>query len=97
MSAVRKFATPILVSVVVFVADLFTFWFIWAEADAVPAAHTAVWPRIAWPIVSFPVFSVTAKNFATVYFWELAVLNASLWACAAAFIAWKASDRRVAG
>jgi hypothetical protein len=96
MSSVRKCATPVLVGVVVFVADLFTFWFIWAEADAVPAAHPAVWPRIAWPIVSFPVFSVTTKNFATVYFWDLAVLNASLWACAAAFIAWKASDRRVA-
>jgi hypothetical protein len=95
MSAVRKFATPILVGVVVFVADLFTFWFIWAEADAVPAPHTAVW-RISWSVVSFPVFSVTTKNFATVYFWELAVLNASLWACAAAFIGWKASYRRVA-
>lgn len=78
MSSVHKCATPVLVGVVVFVADLFTFWFIWPEADAVPAAHPAVWPRIAWPIVSFPVFSVTTKNFATVYFWELAVLNAFL-------------------
>lgn len=96
MSAVRKVVTPVLVGVVVFVADLFTFWFVWAEADAVPATHTAAWPRIAWPIVSFPVFSITTKNFATVYFWELAVLNAFLWACAAAFIAWKPSDREVA-
>ncbi len=95
MSAVRRFATPVLVGVVVFVADLFAFWFVWAAADAV-AAHTAVWPRIAWPIISFPVFSVTTKNFATVYFWELAVLNVSLWACAAAFVAWKANSRRVA-
>ncbi len=96
MSAVCRFTTPVLVGVVVFVVDFFTFWFVWVEADAVPAAHTAVWPRIAWPIISFPVFSVTTKNFATVYFWELAVLNVSLWACAAAFIAWKANNRRVA-
>jgi hypothetical protein len=70
MSAVRRFATPVLVGVVVFVADLFVFWFVWSAADAVPAAQAAVWPRIAWPIISFPVFSVTTKNFATVYFWE---------------------------
>jgi hypothetical protein len=95
MSAVRRFATPILVGAVVFFANLFAFWCIWAEADAVPTAHTSVWPRIAWPFISFPVFSVTTKSFATAYFWELAVLNVSLWACAAAFITWKATTHRV--
>ena len=96
MSAVRRFAAPVIVGAVVFFADLFAFWLIWAEADAVPTAHPA-WPQIAWPIISFPVFSVTTKTFATAYFWELTVLNVSLWACAAAFIAWKATTHRVAG
>jgi len=96
MSAVRRFATPVFVGVAVLVADLFTFWFVWTEADAVSTAHPAVWARIAWPIISFPVFSVTTKNLATLYFGELEVLNASLWACAASFIAWKASTCRMA-
>ena len=90
MLAVRRIATLVFVGLAVFVADLFTFWLVWAEADAVPTAHPAVWARIAWPIISFPMFSVTTKSIASLYFWELVVLNASLWACAAAFIAWKA-------
>lgn len=97
MSAIRKFATPGLVGVVIFAADSVAFWFVWIAADVVPpAAHAQGWPRIVWPIISFPVFSVTTKNFATIYFWELAVLNVSLWACVAAFIAWKANNRGVA-
>jgi hypothetical protein len=96
MSAARGFATLVLVGVFVFVADLFVFWFFWAAADAVPAVQAAVWRRIAWPIISFPVFSFTTKNFATAYFWELAVLNVSLWACATAFLAWKVNNRSAA-
>jgi hypothetical protein len=49
-----------------------------------------------WPIISFPVFSVTSKNFATVYFWELGFVNTSLWACTGVFIARKLGRRKVA-
>jgi hypothetical protein len=96
MSTVRRLITPILVGAVAFVADFLLFFFVWAEADAVPTAHPAFWPRIVWPIISFPVFSVTSKNFATVYFWELAFVNTSLWACTAVFIARKPGCRKVA-
>jgi hypothetical protein len=93
MSTVRRLIAPALVGAVAFVGDLFLFFFVWAEADAV---HPAFWPRIAWPILSFPVFSVTSKNFARVYFWELGFVNTSLWACTAACIAWRLGRRKVA-
>jgi hypothetical protein len=96
MSTVRRPIAPALVGAVAFVADLRLFFFVWAEADAIPTAHPAFWPRIAWPIISFPVFSVTSKDFATVYFWELGFVNISLWACTAAFIAWRLERRKVA-
>ena len=96
MSTVRRLIAPTLVGAVAFVADFLLFFFVWAEAGAVPSAHPAFWPRIVWPIVSFPVFSVTSKNFATVYFWELGFVNTSLWACTAVFIAGKLGRRKVA-
>ena len=94
MSTVRRLFTPVLVGAVAFCADLLAFWYVWAEADAVPTAHPALWPRLAWPIISFPLYSVTSKSFATVYFWEIAFLNISLWAFTAALIAWKLGRRK---
>jgi hypothetical protein len=96
MSTVRRLITPAIVGAVAFVADFLLFFFVWAEADALPTAHLAFWPRIMWPIISFPMFSVTSKIFATVYFWELGLVNSSLWACTAAFVAWKLGRRKVA-
>jgi hypothetical protein len=93
---VRRLIAPALLGAVALVVDLLLFLFVWAEADAIPTAHPAFWPRIAWPIISFPVFSVTPKNFATVYFWELGFVNISLRVCTAAFIAWKLGRRKVA-
>lgn len=83
ISTVRRLITPVLVGAVAFCADLLVFWYVWAEADTVPTAHPAFWPRIVWPIIAFPLYSVTSKNFATVYFWEMGFVNISLWACTA--------------
>jgi hypothetical protein len=96
MSTVRRPFTPALVGAVAFCADLLAFWYVWAEADTVPTAHSAFWSRIAWPIISFPLYSVTSKSFATIYFWEMAFLNISLWAFTAAFIAWQLGRRKAA-
>jgi hypothetical protein len=96
MSNVRRLITPILVGAVAFVADFLLFFFVWAESDAVPTAHPAFWPRIVWTIISFPVFSVASKNFATACFWELGFVNTSLWACTGVFIARKLGRRKVA-
>jgi hypothetical protein len=93
MVAFGRRAATVLVGAVVFLVDLCAFWFIWAEADAIPSAHLAIWREIAWPLISFPVFSVTSKSIATVYFWEFGFLNAFLWACGAAFLAWKKNFR----
>jgi len=96
MSIARRPLRSALVGVVAFFADLLLFWYVWAEADAVLTEHPAFWPRIVWPIISFPVFSVTSKIFATIYFWELGFVNITLWACTAAFIAWKLGRSKVA-
>src|SRR5437763_6865443 len=95
MSAVRRPIAPALVGAVAFVADLLLFFSVWAEADATPTAHPAFWPRIAWPIISFPVFSVITKKFANAYFWELGLVNISLWSCTAALVVWRFGRRRV--
>jgi len=89
----QRVAITLTVGAAVFIASLTVFWWVWAAADAVPSAHPAVWPQIAWPVVSFPVFSVFSKGFATQHFWQLAALNMSAWALAAAFVSWKATAR----
>src|ERR1035437_991884 len=68
----RRNLKPLIVGAVVFIAGLVSFFFIWAEADAI---RPPPWARAIWPLVSFPVFSVTPRLFATMYFWELAFLN----------------------
>ena len=89
----RRKLKPLIVGAVVFIAGLVSFFFIWAEADAI---RPPSWARAIWPLVSFPVFSVTPRLFATMYFWELAFLNNLVWAALAAGLtqAWRRQSSR---
>jgi hypothetical protein len=89
----RRLAVTVLAGSAMFIASLTVFWFVWAAADAVPTAHPAAWPRMAFLVVSFPVFSVATKSVSTQYFWQLATLNSFVWALAAGFATWKATAR----
>lgn len=89
----RSLAVAALAGSAMFIASLTVFWFVWAAADAVPTAHPAAWPRMAFLAVSFPVFSVATKSFSTQHFWQLAILNSFVWAFAAGLASWKATAR----
>jgi len=96
MSIVRRLFAPAVAGAIAFVLDFLMFFFVWAESDAVQAVRHPFWQRIAWSIISFPVFSVAPKNLTTEYFWQLGFINVSLWACMATFLAWRLGRREVA-
>jgi hypothetical protein len=77
----RPWIVPVVAGASVFIAGFAIFFIVWAHADGI---EHAMWAKLLWPIVSFPLFSLTPKGFSTLYFWELAILNNFLWALAVA-------------
>ena len=65
-----------IVGVVVFIVGLTGFFFSWAAADAIRPMPLA---RVAFKIISFPVFTVSPTHFAVTFFWQLAFLNYLGW------------------
>lgn len=81
----RTWIVPVVAGALSFIAGLTILFIVWASSDGI---GQATWAKVIWPIVSFPLFTLISKDFATLYFWEVAVTNNLLWAGAVASLMW---------
>jgi hypothetical protein len=81
----RTWIVPVVAGALSFIAGLTILFIVWASSDGI---GQATWAKVIWPIVSFPLFTLISKDFATLYFWEVAVTNNLLWAGAVASLTW---------